>query len=325
MRRYEALEQVLMDQLGVTPSPEAVALRERALALSSVGTQPAPAPLPRQLRIERPLGAVAGGLIEREEPLLELARRPGRCPHPRARFGRPDRRGGGLRQDLVAVGVPRRSPRAGRRGRGRLRRPAGLALARSVSGHGLDPPWRGSRARRRQGDDAFAGVLTVMARPTVMAIEDVHWADDATFDVVRYLSRRIAALPSLLILTVRDDAIDPGHPLRRLLGGLSGPSVRRLSLAPLEPSGRGAAGRARLGRRRRRRAAPGHARQRLLRHRGPGGRRCRRSAHRPRRRARSHLGPRAGRAIADRAAVGRARTRRAVARPCARRRRRRWS
>ena len=73
MRRYEAMEQVLMDELGVSPSPEAVALRERALALSSVGTQPTAAPLPRRLRIERPLGAVAGGLLEREEPLRELA------------------------------------------------------------------------------------------------------------------------------------------------------------------------------------------------------------------------------------------------------------
>jgi len=40
-------------------------------------------------------------------------------------------------------------------------------------------------------------------RPTVLVLEDVHWADDATFDSITVLGRRIASLPALLVLTFR--------------------------------------------------------------------------------------------------------------------------
>src|SRR6202000_3045001 len=42
--------------------------------------------------------------------------------------------------------------------------------------------------------------LTWPDHPTVLVIEDVHWADDATLDALRYLIRRIADLPTVLIL-----------------------------------------------------------------------------------------------------------------------------
>ena len=70
-------------------------------------------------------------------------------------------------------------------------------------------------------------------RPTVMIVEDAHWADDATLDVLRYLAWRIPALPSVLVLTYRDDELGDHHPLRRVLGALAGPDVRRLVLRPL--------------------------------------------------------------------------------------------
>ncbi|MFI7706038.1 ATP-binding protein [Nonomuraea sp. NPDC049480] len=73
--------------------------------------------------------------------------------------------------------------------------------------------------------------------PTVLAIEDVHWADEATFDVLRYLVRRAAQLPLVLVLTYRDDELSTDHPLQQLLGLASrvGP-VRRLRLARLTES-----------------------------------------------------------------------------------------
>ena len=40
-------------------------------------------------------------------------------------------------------------------------------------------------------------------RPTVLVLEDVHWADDATFDSITVLGRRIGSLPALLVLTFR--------------------------------------------------------------------------------------------------------------------------
>jgi DNA-binding CsgD family transcriptional regulator len=69
--------------------------------------------------------------------------------------------------------------------------------------------------------------------PTVLIVEDAHWADDATLDVLGYAARRVEARPALLVLTLRDDAIAPGHPLHRLLGVLASGNVHRLELAPL--------------------------------------------------------------------------------------------
>jgi predicted ATPase len=68
-------------------------------------------------------------------------------------------------------------------------------------------------------------------RPTVLVLDDVQWADDATLDVLRYLARRLEGLPALLVLTYRPEAVVPGHPLERLLGALSGTSPATLRLA----------------------------------------------------------------------------------------------
>jgi DNA-binding CsgD family transcriptional regulator/tetratricopeptide (TPR) repeat protein len=68
---------------------------------------------------------------------------------------------------------------------------------------------------------------------TVVVLEDVHWADDATLDVVRLLGRRCDAFPALVIATYRDDELDRTHPLRIVLGELPRSSVTRLRLAPL--------------------------------------------------------------------------------------------
>jgi DNA-binding CsgD family transcriptional regulator/tetratricopeptide (TPR) repeat protein len=85
------------------------------------------------------------------------------------------------------------------------------------------------------GRDAVFGAVhqELAGRPTVMVVEDVHWADDATLDVLRYLAWRIPALPSVLVLTYRDDELGDDHPLRRVLGALASQEVPRLVLAPL--------------------------------------------------------------------------------------------
>jgi len=66
-----------------------------------------------------------------------------------------------------------------------------------------------------------------------VVVEDVHWADDATLDVLRYLGRRVEDLPAVLVVTYRDDEVGPAHPLQRVLGALGGPGVHRLRLARL--------------------------------------------------------------------------------------------
>src|ERR671916_69180 len=74
--------------------------------------------------------------------------------------------------------------------------------------------------------------------PVMLVIEDAHWADEATLDLLRYLGRRIEGTRSLLIVTYRDDETGPRHPFRRLLGDLASvPSVQRLPVRPLTLQG----------------------------------------------------------------------------------------
>lgn len=71
-------------------------------------------------------------------------------------------------------------------------------------------------------------------RSSVLVIEDVHWADEGTLDVLAYLVRRISALPAVLLLTFRDDESAPrDHPMHRVLAALIGQPVRRFALEPL--------------------------------------------------------------------------------------------
>jgi DNA-binding CsgD family transcriptional regulator/tetratricopeptide (TPR) repeat protein len=70
--------------------------------------------------------------------------------------------------------------------------------------------------------------------PTILVLEDVHWADDATLDVVRLLARSHSTVSALVLMSYRDTELGRFHPLRRALGEMgSSESIRRLRLAPL--------------------------------------------------------------------------------------------
>ncbi len=74
-------------------------------------------------------------------------------------------------------------------------------------------------------------------RPSIFVIEDVHWADEATFDVLRLLARRVETLPALVLVTYRDDELALVRPLRVVLGELAGSrSTTRMNLARLSPA-----------------------------------------------------------------------------------------
>ena len=81
----------------------------------------------------------------------------------------------------------------------------------------------------------FEALQTELDRgPSVLVLEDLHWADEATLDVIRLLARRVATIPALVIATYRDDAFDRTHPLRVVLGELAGiTSVENVPLSPL--------------------------------------------------------------------------------------------
>src|SRR5579862_4553957 len=53
--------------------------------------------------------------------------------------------------------------------------------------------------------DVAHWLLEELRLPTVLVIEDVHWADEATLDVLRIVGRRIADTPSLVVVTYRND------------------------------------------------------------------------------------------------------------------------
>jgi DNA-binding CsgD family transcriptional regulator len=72
--------------------------------------------------------------------------------------------------------------------------------------------------------------------PTVLVVEDIHWADEATQDVLRLVMRRIAAERVLMVLSYRDEALDARHPVRVMLGDLAtGLTFSRMPLSPLSP------------------------------------------------------------------------------------------
>jgi len=80
---------------------------------------------------------------------------------------------------------------------------------------------------------SFLQTLQHSAAPLIVVFEDVHWADAATLDLLKYLGRRWKGVRALLVLTYRDDEIDRTHPLWSVLGSLPAEMVRRFLLPPL--------------------------------------------------------------------------------------------
>jgi predicted ATPase len=95
----------------------------------------------------------------------------------------------------------------------------------------------GGRLRERIGDGSRAEVFDLLlealdrppqsARP-VLVLEDLHWADEATLDMVAFLGRRLALCRALLLVTYRDDEIGPDHRLRAVLAGIPPALSRRV-------------------------------------------------------------------------------------------------
>jgi DNA-binding CsgD family transcriptional regulator/tetratricopeptide (TPR) repeat protein len=77
---------------------------------------------------------------------------------------------------------------------------------------------------------AFLDELRTHAPPPVVVFEDVHWADDATLDLLKFVGRRIRQTRGMLVATYRDDEVGPAHPLRRVLGDLPKDAVHRIRL-----------------------------------------------------------------------------------------------
>jgi DNA-binding CsgD family transcriptional regulator/tetratricopeptide (TPR) repeat protein len=86
-------------------------------------------------------------------------------------------------------------------------------------------------------DAIFTAALDELERaPGLVIFEDMHWADEATLDLLKYLGRRIHRTHAMLAVTYRDDEVGARHPLRFVIGDLPGASMRRMALSPLSES-----------------------------------------------------------------------------------------
>ena len=151
---------------------------------------------------------MSGPILEREHELAELAEAMRAAAGGRGSvalvYGE-----AGIGKSSVVDLLRRRIPAEGRLLVGHC---DDLATARPLGPlRGLDGVGADLARALDEGEDrdrlltALRAELEWGARPTVLAIEDVHWADEATLDVLRFLVRRIAALPVVLVLTYRDE------------------------------------------------------------------------------------------------------------------------
>jgi predicted ATPase/DNA-binding CsgD family transcriptional regulator len=92
---------------------------------------------------------------------------------------------------------------------------------------------------RQQMFGAVLGLLTELAAaaPVLLVLEDLHWADASTRDLVTFLSRMLHRERVALIGTYRTDDLHRRHPLRPVVAELQRlPSVISVDLAPLDPT-----------------------------------------------------------------------------------------
>ncbi len=90
-----------------------------------------------------------------------------------------------------------------------------------------------SNSNRSALFNSFLAELKEKKQTTILIFEDVHWADEATLDLIKYFSRRVFMVNCLFILTYRDDEINLDHRLRAILGEIPPQYQTRLKIQRL--------------------------------------------------------------------------------------------
>ena len=139
--------------------------------------------------------------------------------------------GGGC-VDLAGAGLPYAPFTAALRGLVRERGPAGVTgllggrdageLAGLLPEFGTPPAGADPATARARLFELLLGLFEALAerQPLVLVVEDVHWADRPTRDLLGFLVRNLRHAGVLLVVTFRSDELDRSHPLRALLAGL---------------------------------------------------------------------------------------------------------
>ena len=115
--------------------------------------------------------------------------------------------------------------------------PAPLGPLVEMLPHLPDDVWPLGASRQ----DVFARLLATLSdppdgRPRLLVVEDAHWADEATLDLLRFLARRIHRCRALVLVTYRPEDAAAVRGLRILLGDTaSAMGTRRIDLPPLTP------------------------------------------------------------------------------------------
>jgi DNA-binding CsgD family transcriptional regulator/tetratricopeptide (TPR) repeat protein len=110
-----------------------------------------------------------------------------------------------------------------------LSTPAPLAPLQDFAREGS---WKLSTADQYPNQLAFfeTAFEQLTNEPTVAVMEDLHWADDATLDFVRFVARRLRKVPLLVLITARDDSSEAQARLRRLLADVPPDKYERIEL-----------------------------------------------------------------------------------------------
>lgn len=118
-------------------------------------------------------------------------------------------------------------------------RPALRRLLPAGSSDPAEPVGGDEQAERLQLFDGVAAVLSAAGRPgapLVLVLEDLHWADASSRDLLRYLVARLRTEPVLVVGSYRADDLHRRHPLRPVLAELGRhPRVERVDLPPFTP------------------------------------------------------------------------------------------
>jgi DNA-binding CsgD family transcriptional regulator len=113
-------------------------------------------------------------------------------------------------------------------------------LARLLPDHELTAPTPDlPGVAQQQLFGAVLGLLTELATvsPVLLVLEDLHWADRSTRDLVSFLSRVLRSERVALVLSYRSDDMHRAHPLRPVVGELHRlPTVTAIDVGPLDPT-----------------------------------------------------------------------------------------
>lgn len=81
--------------------------------------------------------------------------------------------------------------------------------------------------------DAILGTIDRAEKTSVLVFEDVHWADHASLDFLRFIGRRASMLRMLLIISFRSDEVGAEHPLTQVLDELPPTYTMQIDIQPL--------------------------------------------------------------------------------------------